>query len=451
MSSTQTQCQYKVLGDSDYKCPYPVERDAYCIFHMHTRYGDDFKKFNDGISTLLENQTGGAYDFRGFRFPSINFSGKVFEKPLLLDQAVFNCRLEFHKSRFSQKVDLRHAAINDWFVLSDVEFNDGVDMLGTVCREPARFFHVKFHNASFFKTTFQSVLFEDSHFTGMTLFNKTVFLEPADFISSTFQLVYFVETEFDQRVLFQEGDFFKHAEFTGAIFNCEAIFKGTIGKKVFRDDAIFGSLKIGKEAHITFEKINLSKASFLDTNLERITFRDVEWTSRKKFWGCSGKALWDESRPLEQDEERDYEKIAENYRQLVLNHERKRDYDAAEDFHIGEMAMRRKKKGASIKWLWLRPVREQMNAYNLYRLLSYYGTSYWQAVFGLLAFLFLLPFGYCSTDYWQGFLRPLSILTFQRPAEQLDRWSRFWLSISVIVLTAQVALVLLAIRRRFKR
>jgi hypothetical protein len=36
-------------------------------------------------------------------------------------------------------------------------------------------------------------------------------------------------------------------------------------------------------------------------------------------------------------------------------------------------------------------------------------------------------------------------------AEINEGWSRFWLYVAVIVLTAQGALVLLAIRRRFRR
>ena len=60
----------------------------------------------------------------------------------------------------------------------------------------------------------------------------------------------------------------------------------------------------------------------------------------------------------------------------MLNYERKRDYETAESFHIGEMEMRRKKRG-------------RLNVYSFYRLLSNYGTSYWQG-FNILVLMLLL-------------------------------------------------------------
>ena len=59
------------------------------------------------------------------------------------------------------------------------------------------------------------------------------------------------------------------------------------------------------------------------------------------------------------------DEIAENYRQLVLNYEHKRDYDTAEDFHVGEMEMRRKKKGVKEKWPWLGWLVDGMSVYGI--------------------------------------------------------------------------------------
>jgi hypothetical protein len=183
-----------------------------------------------------------------------------------------------------------------------------------------------------------------------------------------------------------------------------------------------------------------------------------------------------------------YEALAENYRQLVLNYEEKRDFETAEDFHVGEMEMRRKKKGAPFKGLLLRTVREWLNEYGLYRISSAYGTSYLQASTLLLVFLLLFSIAFLYSgfrpvsangeakppieynvfsdaqhqrptlkqwlqDYNSAVSLSLSIITFQKDRfyEPLEGWSRFWLYIAIVVLTAQGALVLLAIRRRFKR
>ena len=150
--------------------------------------------------------------------------------------------------------------------------------------------------------------------------------------------------------------------------------------------------------------------------------------------------------------------------------------------------MRRKKKGLKAPPGWKRSLREWVNSYSIYRALSQYGTSYWQAliVLGgmilLLSWIFLFTgfqlskeysastnrvieydftldstrwasLGDCISAYGKSVLFTLSIITFQRERfyEPANDPARFWLFIAVFVLTSQVAMVLLAVRRRFKR
>jgi hypothetical protein len=94
-----------------------------------------------------------------------------------------------------------------------------------------------------------------------------------------------------------------------------------------------------------------------------------------------------------------YEALSENYRQLVLNYEQKRDFDAAEDFHVGELEMRRKKKGAPFEIRFLRKLREWFNEYALYRLSSAYGTSYLQAATLLLVLIFLFSAAFLYSGF----------------------------------------------------
>jgi hypothetical protein len=257
----------------------------------------------------------------------------------------------------------------------------------------------------------------------------------------------------------------------------------------------FTRVTLDEKAEVVFEKANLRQTSFLDTNLERIHFRDMEWPRKAR-----RQALWDEF-PHE-GRQRDYEKVAENYRQLVLNYEAKRDFDTAEDFHIGEMEMRRKKKRKqaeykaekaewrSMETLWhcWGAIRERTNGYSIYKLSSNYGTSYGRGllVLGVLLTLFsgiflwsglkpskehkdcLHDINYelclhtaCQRTLWQqkvddsvsAFLFTLSLLTFQKERfyEPANRWTQFWMYIAVFLLAGQTALVLFAIRRRFKR
>jgi hypothetical protein len=238
--------------------------------------------------------------------------------------------------------------------------------------------------------------------------------------------------------------------------------------------------------------------SYLNTNLERIRFRDVKWPSKGR-----RQALWDEFHY--EGWQPDYEKVAENYRQLVINYKAKRDFDTAEDFHIGEMEMRRKKKrkeaedeAAKAKWLGMKMLWRcwgVINGYSIYKFLSNFGTSYVRGllVLGVLLVLFsgiflwsglklseehrdsliehkdsLHNINYelclhtaCQRTPWQRKVRDsakaivftLSLLTFQKDRlyEPANAWTQFWVCIAVPLLAGQTALVLFAIRRRFKR
>ena len=322
--------------------------------------------------------------------------------------------------------------------------------------------------------------FSEAHFLNETTFNKAEFDNEARFSG----------VKFEKEVDFYSTTFKGNVDFLAATFNEKTLFAGGGETKVFFVECYFPRIRLGKEATLTFEDVDLSNAVFLDTNIEPFVFRNVSWhqtRSRKR-------ALLNEFPPIKGNEsESEYESIAENYRQLVLNYEKKRAYEAAEDFHIGEMEMRRKKKGVESKSILSKRIREWFNAYNLYRLLSNYGTSYWQA-FGVLIFFvlifswFFLYSGIQTSetrssgtngaqvdtieydvfqnedhsfvslsqwfpDYLLAIQLTMSIITFQRERfyEPIGALGRFLLFAAVIVLASQAALVLLAIRRRFKR
>jgi uncharacterized protein YjbI with pentapeptide repeats len=331
-------------------------------------------------------------------------------------------------------------------------------------------------NAAFDEATFSSVAhFTHTKFNGDVSFSDVAFNSATSFSSSSFSAaVDFRYTRFAQMSNFSDVTFLGRVRFQRSNFK----------------DITFRALDLGKNSDVIFESVSLEKASFIDTNLEQIRFRDVEWhrVSRSGFLDRRRAAIWDEFQPASL-EASDFERIAENYRQLVLIYEKKRDFETAEDFHIGEMEMRRRKKGAGVKAHFWRTKREWLNAFAVYRLSSNYGASYSQAgaILLVLILLFSLAFLYSgfrpakedalpvavpieynllsdseyhrttfkqwASDYTSAISLSLSIITFQKDRfyEPLEGWSRFWLYVAVIVLTAQGALVLLAIRRRFRR
>jgi len=417
--------------------------------------------------------------------------------------------------------------------------------------QSANFREAKFQNADFSWTEFQSAIFSESEFQrakfGLSKFqsadySNSKFKKSADFIESEFQDANFSRSNFQNAEfilskfqnasfmgsLFQNANFswsefqnanffsaeFQNVDFSGANFLKKATFQGHENIKCFLGECSFENVEIDRNALVAFQKVRLGQTSFTDTDLEKIVFRDVDWCDPEKlqeakkkfrFWHVRKQALWDEFRPLGKlplEGKRDYEKIAENYRQLVLNYERKRDFDTAEQFHIGEMEMRRKKQGTA-EAPWRRrfmklfqikrktkqqKILEHWNSYNLYRLLSNYGTSYWHALLVLLLLVLLLSSGFLITGFspvgasngktieainyvwawpWECSFQlkqraidlaeavtfSFSILTFQHSKlyEPSGSLTRLLICMAVICFYSQTALVLLAIRRKFKR
>jgi uncharacterized protein YjbI with pentapeptide repeats len=540
----ESRCKYQLpdqTSEAEYSCPYEMMSvDApYCIFHVpktreeldrefatgaRVKFDLIRRDFNSGVfSHVTDIESRGdqnIIDCRGFRFPTsisfdcsfprrivfdyavfedvdfsryytsegekqvafengASFKGAEFRGDVTFDSAQFNSDVEFSYAVFRQSPDFGNAHFRDDAKFFNVTFESGANFRLAVFEQSADFFGSNFGKPdavpeiSFYRTDFRGFAeFGDVRFNSWVNLNRANFSRGASFSEAVFQ-----EGAAFRGVTCSGGFTFAHATFKQKTLfqNCE-----------FEGDTAFVGLDIVKDASVTFEKVNLGKASFEDTNLELISFRAVTWAMpRTRFRPF---ALWDEFRPENANYERDYEKIAENYRQLVINYEKKRDYDSAEIFHIGEMETRRKRKAdvwrgiAPKTAIWLK---EWFNSYGLYRLLSTYGTSYWQALLVLAFFILIssVSFMYAGfetenppsrvieyniitdtahvpvsakewmTDYKEAVSYSLSIITFQR--ERFYRptalESRLCLYIAVVVLTAQLAMVLLAVRRRFKR
>ncbi len=454
--TTEMVCQVKMYNAKPCYLKIWDTEDQKCIFHS-SKVDQKKESFSIELDRYIK-QRRFVYDFTSFIFPAVSLNGKSFNDPVFFNRSVFHGEADLSNTEFSFDADFR-----------DAEFLNIVN-----------FDKCKFHHSAYFsRVGFHFAKFSSAKFMGEVDFFRAEFINMADFSGAEFHdIATFAEALFQEDVDFQFSTFYNQAYFIG--FN---------EYKCFNRELNFSRIFLEKDAVIYFEKVNLTKSTLLDTNVEQVIFRDVEWHKPDKIWMRRKQALWDEFRPLDKEENRDFEKIAENYRQLVLNYERKRDYETAENFHIGEMEMRRKKKGSDTKNKLGRGIKECVNSYTLYKVLSYYGTSYWQSFFVLLFFLGLfsafflyagfepsekttaglsgiieynissdtehkpVSFGQWLGDYREAGLLTLSIITFQRERfyEPVGHYSRCWLFVSVIVLTGQAAMVLLAIRRRFRR
>jgi uncharacterized protein YjbI with pentapeptide repeats len=514
MARSSRHCQYQSYWDPEYFCRHRIEKDGKCIFHIR-KYSEEEKKDLPGEEGALANETEKKCnrefnkllrrlesdpnqtncDFTGFSLPSINLTGSTFTKRINFLGATFHGETTFEGAIFNQGADFGRTI-----------FHEKVNFTGVTFEQENRFEKAIFKRGTSFQkavlgqTDFSGVTFEDetsfdsAKFSDETLFSGTTFNQLADFSNAIFSRARFYRSNFRQTANFTFTQFTQAADFLGAGFYKDAYFIGGHIHRCFEYKCDFRSLKLDKDTELIFERVSLENATLLDTNLEKIAFRDVDWyhTPEKfRFWMSRHQALGDEFDLLEGQEQSRaiYEKLSENYSQLVINYEQRRDFNSAENFHVGEMEMQRKKKGVGFTPFWWRKIREWANAYGVYRISSNYGTSYIQAfvIFVIMIILFslfflysgfytnvergpgetraieynLLPdsnhhlvsFGQWSNDFLSAVSLSLSIVTFQKERfyQPMEGISRFLLYLAIVTLTAQAALILLAIRRRFKR
>jgi uncharacterized protein YjbI with pentapeptide repeats len=632
-------------------------------FHHEAKFSDI--TFQQGADFSRARFREGA-DFSHSTFEqNVSFSGVTFDERLIASadftSTTFNGDADFSHANFHQPAYFGGATFgkdkNASF--SYVKFKDVVNFQQTefhgwavfraAFEQEANFSTAKFKRDVSFKestfskdkkTDFRSAEFSGADFTDITFPNQTdfsdttyehaatftgvTFGEEANFRGSVFiQMVYFKYACFHKGADFSEVLFRHIADFSDATFAGKTRFVRSVRRAFFQGEtdtvmdflgeARFRRLTVEAGAEIVFDKVSLSQATFLDTNVEGFIFRDVQWfqpESLKKRWfraalvryirhrrGAPAKfpafhdeedirdrqqwlikryirqleaeihaenrpeavkaepsrqteekaetseeqknadntkkdsdenktliraktrltirdralyrfrdialrwsdperssnkglsrenALWDEFYNVIDISEKDYEKIAENYRQLVLNYEKRREYDVAENFHFGEMHMRRRRKEASRKW-WM-PSR-WVNGHSIYWLSSSYGTNYRRAllIFAIMFLLISIAFQYSGyqiiepksgtvvrtieydvlrkpsyqtasfrqwwADYSQSLMYTLTLVTFQNGDDYkpLDGLARLWLSVGTLALAGQAALFFLAIRRRFKR
>src|SRR5918992_1556049 len=238
-------CEFKPhekFDDPDYQCRHPARQDGLCIFHLlkpteeqkqamaqeaRTAAEAIEREFHQAFSKLLEdaekNPEVEVCDFSYFRFPSIYLGERRFAKPLGLRGATFSGVAGFQRATFSGEANFQRATFSG--------------------------------EAHFWGATFsRGVGFWQATFSGEVDFREAIFREKASFWEST--------------------------------FSGKASFRG----ETFTDVCLFTSVTLNEKAEVVFEeaffgKANLRQASFLDTNLERIHFRDMEWPRKGRRQG----------------------------------------------------------------------------------------------------------------------------------------------------------------------
>ena len=534
MSTEKAGCSFR-------KCPHPLYKDTeHCIFHLPKLTDKEKTKLSSGemedweakekyfrekfyalLKDIYNDSSKDEYDFRGFQFPTFDLSYKSlresipgwdgFNKPCFFCKATFKGHANFRgvhfkelasfdRTGFYQQVDFSWAKFNKTIFSKTIfnetsfswsTFKEDSDFSWSVFQGETDFSKTFFQNTNFSWAGFQDKVeflwanFQQANFSLVKFkqadFSWAIFHQFADFSWAKFHKASFIETNFNKITNFSRATF-QHVDFLWAFFKQKIDLRRSIITKSFvfsnaiiHDDINLEKVITGPDSKIVFEKNNLRKASFFGTDIEHFDFKYVQWYFRK------GRkvALWDEFK----NDNVDLAKLADNYHQLVLNYEKKRDFDTAMEFRIGEMEVRRKSAATSNNkiWNWLRV--NLFNAHAIYKYLSFYGTSYWVALGWLGAFLaffaaamFFTGFevtagdssrliGYdismsnpasllrVITDYGSSVLYALSVFTLQKSTHYAatGEMTVFWTAIARICFYAQTTLFLLAVRRRFKQ
>ncbi len=426
----------KPCGRPLYSAPEGVDETPVCL--MHSKDSEkDAGEFEREIKAILDGTSechrGKHFDFAGFVFLTYDFSNVTFGQGASFTRAEFGEGADFTKAKFGEGADFEVAKFGEGASFTVAKFGEG---------------------ASFFRAKFG----EGANFT------RAEFGEGASFF----------------RAEFGEGADFEVAKFGGKADFSETIFQGV---------ASFQRVTFENPAQVTFHRVNHTHQDgflvrFLNCDMREVVFEDVHWHR------LNGRmALQDELDVTEPEAnkgknkeeeiaepESRYELAAIAYRRLINNFEKVRAYDLAEDCFIGAMEMKRLDPKVSFP---------QRFVTTLYRWASHYGSSYTRALcalglmFVVFSAIFLFtgfkevnlestpieynlfqdsvyrpaPVGKIAQDYGKALVQTLSIVTFQRTRyyEPVGAWSQFWVNVATLFMTTQMALIILALRRRFKR
>lgn len=535
-----------------------IDGIPYCLMHMPL--GKDDVAFQREFERILNEAQVGNHvaDFTSFVFPGAQYQRREFKAYCLFSQVTFTQPADFSRSTFRQGADFSHAKLTrraDFqaatfdgmtrfngavfsgnILFHSATFMQHTEFTGAVFTQKAHFIASAFSNeVGFTGTAFTSGAdFDNATFTGQAHFDYAVFTEGGNFSHATFkESVSFCQATFKQGAGFWETKFENYVDFAAAIFEQSAFFTSTtFGELVdfararflgsveftetrFRQDEeripgpAFYMTEFSKPEAALFRKTYLGQSLFHNCNISKVNFSSVGWRRRP---GNRRRMVFEEEvdrnhkaavalKPKKGDpNERDYGLIAILYQQLKKNYDDHMDYSMGDEFHYGEMEMKRvhsQSRNALARWL-----RRSFGLVAMYKYASEYGNSYVRPVLMLVGIfvIFTLLFPLAGLDrnesskqlMFSGIVQPtdtttiglsyrhfgdyakayhgrkcisaaaffgnslmttLSVAGFQKELryEPSYPWGRTLALFELLLTSTLVALFLLAVRRQFRR
>jgi uncharacterized protein YjbI with pentapeptide repeats len=493
----------------------PNDPGYVCLMHSHDPdkgYGlsEAFERELNAImdGSSIHNRVKNKWDFQAFVFfrakfanwsvsarfakVEVNFAQCTFKWHALFSSSSFDCDIDFTDASFERGSNFEQTRFEQQVRFWRAQFREKTNFNWASFAKEADYSLAKFHGeAGFARTTFSgNAIFRYVSFAGQTCFSNSNFMQDADFMAAGF------ENSAD----FSKANFSSIADFRGSEFRVptEVVFHRVNNADRLDSPGLRVRLVGSLPEDIRFEDVNWSRKN------GRIYLEDEADLSDHK-GGQDGTPAGNAGQPAILT----HELVADVYRRLVNNFEKSRQYVWAEECFLGEMEMRRRNPRhflfARFEWArdlyahysWTRGIGETISFTSFYRWLSNYGSSYVRALCVLAAllvlFAFLLPaFGLrmpadsktqamCPTTipgtpeatviswhcamahpHWvgelahtfnAGFWDAFEVAVFQknRTIEPATTSARRVEIFESIVIPGQFALLLLAIRRRFRR
>lgn len=443
---------------------------AYCILHSH--YPDkDQDLFQQTIEEVVSYavEHGTPCDFTNVHFPrdyDYHRLTEALEHDCCFKEAVFqrHDHINFDNLRVQGNVDFSEATFNGKTSFENTIFEDDVCLYNAKFESLTNFFNSEFHG----KANFSAANIASSTFRQATFFRR-----PHFGVTTFCNDVSFHRTIFREGSNFYKARFLAHADFRRAEFHGYTSFV----------EAIFESA--------TFSRAYMSFCRLLMVDLNNIDFTGSIWPEKRyRRFLPSRKTVYDEDDCILSKEPYDIDHIIKLYRKLCENQENIKEYELAGDFHYGAQELERKKLGGwppgeasqyplpvHNGWRWIR--RNVLSLRAWYHHLSGYGERPGQTltiwvVLLLAATLGVMYAGFPASgsddliqyhwtwrlsdlnwklaeDSLSAFLYVLRASTFRLQLQNVGLATTGIVTFASIFGPLQLALFVLALRRRFKR
>ena len=399
-------------------------------------------------------------------FPKVWFNSTIFGEGVTFEGATFGDGTDFMGSTFGDWAKFGYASFGDKprFLLSS--FGEKATFLGATFGEGAGFFGTTFGNgADFVMATFgKSTTLGGTKFAEEAMFIGATFGEGANFWGTTFgNGASFSGTTFEGAVVFQGlrkpiGSREEREDIGVEVERVVIEIGSSAGEKIliFAGEVDFREVTFEVPDKVIFQHVNLSQARFLETIVDKVQFVDVDelWPRHPTE---NRKCVYDEiAHDDENGNKKNYSLIARLYRQLKKNYEEQRAYPEAGDFHYGEMEMTlrmHQEKKERFSWMLT----------GAYKFLSGYGEKpglafVWVGVVlltpALVYFvekLVLAPGSGIVSSIVESLTESLGYMTVRIAKQPASVWGKFFKFAQAILGPIQIALVALALRRKFRR